>query len=405
MSILRKINDLRNTDRNNIQLIKKSDYFDEDYYLNENPNIKISPVKHYYYYGFKEGKSPSYKFSNDFYLNEHKDVQASGMNPLVHYLRYGKMENRKIQKDNGTSVQGLYYKFFNYNYSLNIYLTDEKINRVNLFFDNINEEINKYKEIIDFVINYCITYHYKLRIIYSNSDLDYLNSFFCDNKIKIPKNIEYLYLKESNYLFVGENDKYICTSYKCVNALLNCKIINTCIYFYIINSGYTLEEKYYISKMIQNPNVICLSSKKIMIDKYSIEFEVKNTIKNEKFYYIANDLFLEGIIWINKMLNENIINNYKFNVLYNKKLNFHFDSDVDVKCESEIFKLDNNEVFKIASGNKDNINIIGLLKNEKSNIKIYDLSNYDIIKKEHIFIEYFDENYLKFVEMFKKNGE
>ena len=49
MSILRRIKDFRNTDKNNIQLIKKSEFFDEEYYLNENPNIKMSAAKHYYY--------------------------------------------------------------------------------------------------------------------------------------------------------------------------------------------------------------------------------------------------------------------------------------------------------------------------------------------------------------------
>ena len=81
-------------DRINIELIRKSDFFSKKYYLLENPDVKMDPAKHYYYYGYKEGRSPSYDFSNDTYLRMYKDVKNSNINPLVHYLKYGKKENR-----------------------------------------------------------------------------------------------------------------------------------------------------------------------------------------------------------------------------------------------------------------------------------------------------------------------
>lgn len=405
MGVLRKIKDLRNTDKNNIQLIKKSDFFDEDYYLNENPNIKMSPAKHYYYYGYKEGKSPSYKFSNDFYLNEHKDVQTSGMNPLVHYLRYGKMENRKIQKDNGASVEGLYYSFYNYNYALNIYLTDDNTNRINLFLDDKNVNIKQYKEIFKFVINYCIKYDFILRIIYSNFDLESLNDFICENKIELPKHIEYLFLKENNYLFVGKCDKYVCTSYKSVNALINSNVINTNIFLYMDDNECKFEDKYYVSKLAHHPNVICLCSNNIEINKYSFEFKIINKKIKKNIYYIADDLFLVGILWINRAINENIINNCKFNIVYNRKLNFHFDSDVDMKFENKSIVMDDNEIFKISSDNRENVNIIGKIKEEKSNIIIYNLDNVEIFNMKFNFKKFVDNDYINFINILKKFGD
>ena len=61
-------------DKINIDLIKKSNLFSSKYYRFENPEVKKDPAKHYYYYGYKEGKSPSYEFSNEAYLKMYKDV-------------------------------------------------------------------------------------------------------------------------------------------------------------------------------------------------------------------------------------------------------------------------------------------------------------------------------------------
>ena len=56
INLLKKI--FINSDKENIELIRKSKYFDEKYYRLENPTLKGDPCRHYYYYGWKEGKSP-----------------------------------------------------------------------------------------------------------------------------------------------------------------------------------------------------------------------------------------------------------------------------------------------------------------------------------------------------------
>ena len=38
----------------NINLIRNSEYFDEEYYKSENPQLKIDPCTHYYYKGWKK---------------------------------------------------------------------------------------------------------------------------------------------------------------------------------------------------------------------------------------------------------------------------------------------------------------------------------------------------------------
>ncbi len=78
-------------------LIKRSRLFDQERYLIENKDVKASgvdPLLHFVRSGWREGRSPNATFSTSFYLNQYPDVAESGMNPLVHYIRFGKKEGR-----------------------------------------------------------------------------------------------------------------------------------------------------------------------------------------------------------------------------------------------------------------------------------------------------------------------
>lgn len=81
-----------------IKLISSSDFFDNDWYLNQYPDVKkenLDPVKHYVLYGAAEGRNPGPRFDANEYLNKYLDVKQSGMNPLFHYLMCGEEEGRE----------------------------------------------------------------------------------------------------------------------------------------------------------------------------------------------------------------------------------------------------------------------------------------------------------------------
>ncbi len=81
----------------NIRLIGESSFFDGEYYLNNNPDVRDSgmdAVKHFLLYGGFEGRNPSEKFDASFYLEQNPEVKMAGINPLVHYLLYGRNEGR-----------------------------------------------------------------------------------------------------------------------------------------------------------------------------------------------------------------------------------------------------------------------------------------------------------------------
>lgn len=116
------------------QLVEKTCLFDEQYYLENNPDIAesgMNALSHYVVYGDSEGRAPvavfdpncyrksttgwtkrintllhfSYVgcfckttpspwFDVEFYLKNNKDVARAGINPLLHYLEWGGMEGR-----------------------------------------------------------------------------------------------------------------------------------------------------------------------------------------------------------------------------------------------------------------------------------------------------------------------
>jgi GT2 family glycosyltransferase/glycosyltransferase involved in cell wall biosynthesis len=86
--------------RNRIyQLISNSEFFDPDYYLHEYGEIlpkDVDPVEHFIKIGWKRELNPSRNFDMHAYLEMNPDVKKARLNPLVHYLQFGKNEQRKI---------------------------------------------------------------------------------------------------------------------------------------------------------------------------------------------------------------------------------------------------------------------------------------------------------------------
>lgn len=58
---------------------------------------RMDPVRHYVLFGATEGLDPNSAFSTKFYMGAHEDVASAGINPLYHFLRYGRGEGRRIE--------------------------------------------------------------------------------------------------------------------------------------------------------------------------------------------------------------------------------------------------------------------------------------------------------------------
>jgi len=80
------------------RIIKESGLFDEEWYLNQYPDVLkagMDPILHYIRHGWKELRDPSPAFNTAFYLSKNPDVARAQVNPLLHYILYGRSEGRK----------------------------------------------------------------------------------------------------------------------------------------------------------------------------------------------------------------------------------------------------------------------------------------------------------------------
>lgn len=384
-----------NSDRENIELIRKSKYFDENYYLSENPEVKGDPCSHYYYYGWKEGKSPSFAFSNDFYLKNYKDVGDGGVNPLLHYLKFGKAENRLIEKDNGLTLKKVYEKVYGCAYFYKTYVCDINVQRVNLLFDSIDENVLQLKNLIDYVVNFCKKENYELRIVYFTADFELLKEMLMDNEIYLPENTTFLNLKNSNYLEIGLNEKYVCTSWKTARALLNTASIHANIYYYLPDNLDELdqEEYYQISNICTNDHVVVMAQDKKMIDsikKCQLMFEVGNQklelSKKNQLYCDFDKMFIVGVELLNDIFLAGVFDSetWRVNILESEKdFKFHFDTNVNIRKTTMIGE-DASFIFCM-SYDKRNISYDKPFINawvEEKNIK---LKNYCLISEKNNF--------------------
>lgn len=77
-------------------LVLQSGYFNERWYQRLYHIQKGQALEDYLKQGWVQGRDPGPKFSTKKYLIEYPDVRAAKICPLIHYLQYGKNENRIV---------------------------------------------------------------------------------------------------------------------------------------------------------------------------------------------------------------------------------------------------------------------------------------------------------------------
>jgi glycosyltransferase involved in cell wall biosynthesis len=201
-------------------LIRRSGLFDNEWYLNQNPDLYTTTVdlmEHFVVYGSKEGRNPNPGFDMHYYCKHNPDVQEAGVNPLLHYARYGWKEGRNPSNSFDTKCYLETYP-------------DLKKGCINPLFHylknnyNRNESLLKRKSIIDKIDNF-IKYHDGLSLEITSNNLksnkDY--SVTCIKKIasklsaKIPQ-------KQLSYFDFEQEKKFLSCIYN--YDLFNCSDID-----------------------------------------------------------------------------------------------------------------------------------------------------------------------------------
>jgi len=77
--------------------IKRSTLFDDKYYLKLNRDARLfssTPLDHFIQIGLKEDRKPNEKFDPIWYREFYQDVKEDGAYPFIHFIQYGLKENR-----------------------------------------------------------------------------------------------------------------------------------------------------------------------------------------------------------------------------------------------------------------------------------------------------------------------
>lgn len=75
-----------------------SGLFDPDWYLAHSPDVAaagMDPAVHFARFGMQEGRTPNRYFDLAWYRNENPDILAANLDPFLHYARHGDLEGRR----------------------------------------------------------------------------------------------------------------------------------------------------------------------------------------------------------------------------------------------------------------------------------------------------------------------
>ena len=84
-----------------VSIIDDSNTFDDEYYLEQNPDLldeNVNLIEHYVTEGYFDCYNPTRLFDTEYYFKNNPDIRAFAENPYVHYITNGKREGRSAYK-------------------------------------------------------------------------------------------------------------------------------------------------------------------------------------------------------------------------------------------------------------------------------------------------------------------
>lgn len=214
-------------DVKNINIIKNSGYFDENFYVSNYPeilNTGMIPVNHYYYFGWKEGRNPSSEFNNNLYINANAMLKIE-MNPILHYMKYGQFNPQIIGPKTSfkRTVTEILNTHFNESIPFKTFPITRDNNRLNIVFNGFDKGCffgGKATALI-LAIQFVNTYHYDLRIIAQNPDENIFYQFLDLFNLEKPQKIEFFATDLEQHLEISTKDHFLCTMWSNADAVLN----------------------------------------------------------------------------------------------------------------------------------------------------------------------------------------
>lgn len=85
-------------DAGDLLVLQRSGLFAREWFLERNADLDeagLDPLVHYSRYGWREGRWPNPYFDPAWYLSRNRDVREGGLEPLLHYVEHGETEGRQ----------------------------------------------------------------------------------------------------------------------------------------------------------------------------------------------------------------------------------------------------------------------------------------------------------------------
>lgn len=226
LRILRRIKK-KIVDVKNINIIKNSGYFNENYYVSNYPeilNTKMIPVNHYYYFGWKEGRNPSSEFDNNLYRNVNAAFNID-INPVLHYMKYGQFDSKILGPNTGfkKTVTEILNTQFGVTLPFKTFPITLKNNRLNIVFNGFDKGCffgGKATALI-LAIHFVNTYHYDLRIISQNPEENIFWQFLELFHLEKPQSVEFFATDLEHHLEISTKDHFLCTMWSNAAMVLN----------------------------------------------------------------------------------------------------------------------------------------------------------------------------------------
>ena len=195
-----------------------SDFFDADWFCKEySLDENVDPIMYYLEYGVEQNLNPSPNFDTRFYLENNPSIQNSNINPFVHYILYGKSEDR-IPK---------LYEFSDFK-KLNLKKSIRGLKDYIFLINDTNFELNQHYDenyISNFNCSKFIEDYLKKKSYFNENNINYFyfvvpdKSIICKNLL--PFNIQHVkrnvdkikfipkFYKNLNYNHYWKNDSHI----------------------------------------------------------------------------------------------------------------------------------------------------------------------------------------------------
>lgn len=110
-------------EKRQIEIVKKSPFFDAKWYLEQYPDVRASGMKaveHYVKFGWKEGRNPSINFDTNDYLREYPELLEKNWCPLFHlYLQDNQIVQNIKSVDFPIQAKNIIKKYPSHNNSNN----------------------------------------------------------------------------------------------------------------------------------------------------------------------------------------------------------------------------------------------------------------------------------------------